>query len=73
MNSYVCYGIYFILFPVGGLSIGYAFYWVYLLLGNEASDMISNLFVFIWFSFGVFSGVYGAYILRKINKNIRRQ
>lgn len=67
------YAIYLILFPAAGIGVGYIFYWLYLLLDNEASEMVLDMFIIAWFSFGVFAGLFGANWFRKMNKNIRKK
>ena len=71
MNSKIMHGIYLIIFPISGFGLGYVFNWAYLLLGNEPSEDVLNIFVFVWTSFGVLAGLYGVHVLRKINRNIR--
>ncbi|UUO22951.1 hypothetical protein FGD67_06895 [Colwellia sp. M166] len=73
MNSKMMYVIYLILFPIAGIGVGYVFYWVYLLLGNNASDMVFDMFIVVWFSFGVFAGLFGCNWLRKINRQIHKK
>jgi len=71
MNSKIMHGIYLILFPISGVGLGYIFNWIYLLLGNESSEFVLGIFIFVWVSFGVLAGLYGVYMLRKI-KNTQK-
>jgi hypothetical protein len=72
MNSKIMYVIYLIIFSITGVGLGYIFNWVYLLLGNEPSDDVLNIFIFVWTSFGLLAGFYGVYVLRKINRSIQK-
>jgi len=65
--------IYLILFPIAGAAVGYVFYCVYLLLGNQASSVVLNMFIIVWVLFGIFVGRLGTRWFKQVNRNLDKK